>query len=68
MSQPDSDVTELGLERYAFELEVNGLTIIPPAETGMSNDTLDRAGVKLPVVIVSPGSRIDWSQEYVATQ
>ncbi len=33
----------LGLERYALELEMYGLTTVPPEATGVSVDTLDYA-------------------------
>lgn len=43
MWQPNNEITTLGLEHYVFELEANGLTIVPPKETGVSVDTLDHA-------------------------
>ena len=36
------EVTNLKLERYALELETNGLTIVPPEITGFSEDHMGR--------------------------
>ena len=43
MSQLKSEIATRELDRYTLELEVDGLTIVPPDETGVSIDTLDHA-------------------------
>lgn len=35
-------IRDLGLEQYAFELEVDGLTVVPPEVTGVDDTTVDR--------------------------
>ena len=42
-TQQGNDATRLGLERYVLELEMYGLTTVPPEATGVSVDTLDCA-------------------------
>lgn len=41
--QPNDDIEKLGLEHYALELEEQGLTIVPPEATGVSDDKFDDA-------------------------
>ena len=36
------EIRELGLEPYVLELEVNGLTIVPPEVHGVTEDQIDR--------------------------
>jgi hypothetical protein len=43
MVQADSDIAALDLEDFAFELEDQGLTIVPPEKTGVPIDKLDYA-------------------------
>lgn len=40
--QPADNIVTLGLESYASELETNGLTILPPEVTGVSEELIDR--------------------------
>ena len=42
-TQQGNDATRLGLERYVLELEMYGLTTVPPEATGVSVATLDCA-------------------------
>ena len=35
-------IKELGLEKYALELDMNGLTIVPPSVTGVGSDLFER--------------------------
>ena len=35
-------ISRLGLERYVLELEVDGLTVVPPEVTGLTDELVDR--------------------------
>ena len=41
-TQLSKPITDLNLEKYALELEVDGLTIVPPEVTGVSTSLFDR--------------------------
>ena len=41
-TQLSDDIRKYGLERYVLELETDGLTIVPPKVTGLSEEFLDR--------------------------
>ncbi len=36
------EIVELGLEPYVLQLETDGLTIVPPEVTGVTDEFLDR--------------------------
>jgi hypothetical protein len=38
-----NDITKLGLEQHAFQLDDAGLTIVPPEKTGVPSEKIDRA-------------------------
>ena len=50
-TQQGNDATRLGLERYVLELEMYGLTTVPPEATGVSVATLDCATEVLSVTM-----------------
>ena len=41
-SDSKDTVASLGLEKYAFELDLNGVVIVPPEVTGLTPDRVDR--------------------------
>ena len=41
-SNMHAEISRLGLEQYVEELETNGLTVVPPAVTGVTQDLVDR--------------------------
>ena len=41
-TQLSGEVKNLGLERYVLELETDGLTVVPPAVTGVTPELLDQ--------------------------
>ena len=46
-TQLSDEIRSRGLERYALELETDGLTIVPPEVTGVTSDFVDRCTEKL---------------------
>ena len=38
-----ASITDLGLEPYVLQLELDGLTIVPPEVTGLTKEAIDRA-------------------------